>query len=224
LNQNSKAKAELIEYKAAFEDATEQLRALSGQVQLTADETEIMSMQQQIRELQSTVELTQNDLNNEQKRMELMEQENLALKQEAEGLQEINSQLIQLQSELSQSALEIASLRDQCKVRTFSFYRTPAHLAKRNIFLVHCVQGGKVAFSAATGNLSSISQKDLEKLKAKLEAAEGKVKQSSQDKAAWTAEKAQLDNQVKKLTKSNQLLEKEVRLFLTMSCALTSSQ
>lgn len=63
--------------------------------------------------------------------------------------------------------------------------------------------------------MSSISQKDLDKLKSRLEATEAKVKQASQDRAAWTADKAQLDSQVKKLTKSNQMLEKEVpRFFL----------
>ena len=70
--------------------------------------------------------------------------------------------------------------------------------------------------SYGSGNMSSISQKDLDKLKSKLEALEGKSKQSSQDRAAWTAEKAQLDNQVKKLTKANQLLEKEVRTARTL--------
>ena len=181
-----KHEARALELKAALSDAQAQLSVLTGKVVFSAEEVDLLELQQQVRELDSALELAQHDSVSDRARIDRLEEESVQLRQELEVAHDTATQLVQAQCDLAQQGVEISNLRDQLK-------------------------GGKVSshVPATSGNMSSISQKDLEKLKQRLEATDAKVKQASQDRAAWLAEKAQSDNQIKKLTKSNQLLEKE---------------
>jgi chromosome segregation ATPase len=177
------------EYCAALEDATAQLQVLRGTVTLNASESELLELQQSHREVSLALELAQHEVTCEKQSVQRLEEELARCQAEIEGNLHLHEQLLQAQTDLSQASVESAGLKDIINSKGKG--------------------SGDASKGANAGQQPNQAQKDMDKLKSRLEAAELKVKQAFQDRAMWTSEKSTLESQVKKFTKQVQLLEKE---------------
>jgi chromosome segregation protein len=177
------------EFSAALEDATAQLQVLRGTVTLSASESELLELQQSHREVSLALELAQHEVTCEKQSVQRLEEELARCQAEIEGNLHVHEQLLQAQTDLSQASVESAGLKDIINAKGKG--------------------SGDASKGSNAGQQPNQAQKDMDKLKSRLEVAELKVKQAFQDRAMWTSEKSTLESQVKKFTKQVQLLEKE---------------